>query len=73
VRTLLLCAGFTDVRLWNSPVSYGDPYHAASRGREKVVDGVKRVVHALANGVYRSSGGRLIVGSSISAVARKPA
>ncbi|HXD99553.1 MAG TPA: class I SAM-dependent methyltransferase [Candidatus Acidoferrum sp.] len=73
LRTLLLCAGFADIRLSNSPVSYGDPYHATSRGRERVVDGVKRVVHALANGVYRGSRGRLIVGSSLSAVARKPA
>lgn len=72
LRRLLLGAGFTDVRVWNSRVSYGDPYHHASAGREQLVAGVKRVVHALATGIYRGSGGRLIVGSSISAVARKP-
>jgi SAM-dependent methyltransferase len=73
LRTLLICAGFTDVRIWNSPVSYGDPYHAGSPGRERVVNGIKRVVHGLATGIYRGSGGRLVVGSSISAVARKAA
>jgi SAM-dependent methyltransferase len=72
VRRLLRCAGFTEVRLWNSPVSYGDPYRASSAGRERLVDGVKRVVHALAAALHWSSGGRLVVGSSISAVARKP-
>jgi SAM-dependent methyltransferase len=72
LRTLLLDAGFTAVRLWNSPVSYGDPYHASSAGRERLVAGVKRLVHALASGIYRGSRGRLIVGSSLSAAARKP-
>jgi SAM-dependent methyltransferase len=72
LRMLLLSAGFSDVRVSNSPVSYGDPYHAASGGRERLVDGIKRAVHALAGGVYRGSRGRLIVGSSLSAVAHKP-
>jgi SAM-dependent methyltransferase len=72
LRRLLLGAGFTDVRIWNSAVSCGDPYHAASAGRERLVAGVKRVVHALATGVFQGSGGRLIVGSSISATACKP-
>lgn len=73
LRRLLLDAGFTNVRVWNSPLSYGDPYHTASVGRERLVAGVKRLVHALATGIFRSSRGRLIVGSSISAAARKPA
>ncbi len=72
LSTLLRWAGFTDVRIWNSQASYGDPYHASSAGRERLVDGVKRVVQALAAGVYHGSRGRLIVGSSLSAVARKP-
>jgi SAM-dependent methyltransferase len=73
LRMLLLSAGFTDVRLSNSPVSVGDPYRAHSRVRETVVDGVKRVVHRLASAASSCSGGRLLLGSSISAVARKPA
>jgi hypothetical protein len=36
------------------------------------VAGIKRVVHGLAVGLYRASRGRLIVGSSLSAIARKP-
>jgi SAM-dependent methyltransferase len=71
LRRLLASAGFTDVRVWNSPVTYGDPYRASSVGRERVVDGVKRVVQSVAGGVYRGTRGRLLVGSSISAIARK--
>lgn len=72
LRTLLLSAGFSDVRIWNSPVSAGDPYHASSAARERLVAGIKRVVHGLAAGLYRASRSRLIVGSSLSAIARKP-
>ena len=72
LRTLLLSAGFSDVRIWNSPVSDGDPYHASSAARERLVAGIKRLVHGLAAGLYRVSRRRLIVGSSLSAIARKP-
>jgi SAM-dependent methyltransferase len=74
LRTLLLCAGFADVRVDNSAVSRGDPYRASSSpARERLVDGVKGLVRALAGGLHRASRGRLVVGSSISALARKPA
>jgi SAM-dependent methyltransferase len=72
LRTLLLCAGFTGVEVGNSAVSHGDPYRASSANRERVVAAIKRVVHSVASGVYRASRGRLVVGSSISARARKP-
>jgi SAM-dependent methyltransferase len=72
VRLLLLGAGFTDVRVWNSPPSQGDPYRGASAARERLVAGVKGIVHGLAGGLYRASRGRLTVGASISALARKP-
>ncbi len=72
LRTLLLSAGFCDVRIWNSPLSHGDPYHASSAARERLVAGIKRVVHGVAAGLYRASRRRLIVGPSLSAIARKP-
>jgi hypothetical protein len=72
LRTLLLCAGFTSVEVYNSTVSHGDPYQASSANRDRVVAAIKRVVHTVAGGVYRASRGRLVVGSSISARARKP-
>jgi SAM-dependent methyltransferase len=72
VRLLLARGGFTDVRIRNSTASHGDPYHDGSRARERLVSGVKTLVHALAQGLYRASGGRLTVGSSISVLARKP-
>jgi SAM-dependent methyltransferase len=71
VRRLLLSAGFTDVRICNSPLSHGDPYHGSSAARERLVSGVKRLVHLLAGALYGASHGRLTVGSSISALARK--
>jgi SAM-dependent methyltransferase len=73
LRTLLLCAGFGDVRVWNSPVSHGDPYRVASAARERLIGSVKGVVQRVAHGVYRASRGRLVVGSSILALARKSA
>jgi hypothetical protein len=72
LRQLLLCAGLTDIRLWNSDVSQGDPYRPGSAGRERVVVTVKHAVRLLARMVYGLSRGRLLVGSSISALARKP-
>jgi SAM-dependent methyltransferase len=72
LRQLLFCAGLTDIRLWNSDVSQGDPYHAGSATRERVVVTAKRIVRLLAGMVYGLSGGRLLIGSSLSALARKP-
>ena len=71
LRRLLEDAGFTGVRLWNSEPSWGDPYHTASRGREHVVSLVKQSLRALAQGVALASHRRLLIGSSISAQARK--
>jgi hypothetical protein len=72
LRLLLLCAGLTDIRMWNSPVSAGDPYHAASPARERVVGTVKRALYGVARGVATTTRGRFLVGSSLSAIARKP-
>ncbi len=71
LRRLLEDARFTDVRLWNSEPSRGDPYHAASRGRERLVSAVKQGLRALAQAVAAASSRRLLIGSSISALARK--
>ena len=72
LRRLLEDAGFTDVRLWNSEPSWGDPYHAASRGRERLDSAVKQGLRALAQAVAAASSRRLLIGSSISALAAKP-
>jgi SAM-dependent methyltransferase len=64
--------GFVDVRLWNSRPSSGDPYHLRSPQHEAVVHAVKRLIHAWARGAGVATGGRVLVGSSISALARKP-
>ena len=59
-------------RLWNSDVSQGDPYGPGAAARERVVVTAKQMVRLLAGMVYGLSGGRLLVGSSLSALARKP-
>ncbi|PYM23909.1 MAG: hypothetical protein DMD78_10730 [Candidatus Rokuibacteriota bacterium] len=71
LRTLLKDTGFADIRLWNSELSYGDPYHAASPARERMVTAVKLGLRGLAQVVALTSRHRVLIGSSISALARK--
>ena len=71
LRQLLVSAGFSDVRVDNSPLTHGDPYRGASATREKLVAGVKGVVQSLAGGLYRASRGRVTIGPSLSAHARR--
>ena len=71
LRRLLEGAGFADVRLWNSEVSHGDPYRAGTPARDLVITVVKHGLRALAQAVAVSSRRRPLIGSSISALARK--
>jgi SAM-dependent methyltransferase len=71
LRRLLEEAGFSGVRLWNSEPSWGDPYHASSAAREIMVSMVKHGLRALAQAVALASSRRLLIGSSISALAHK--
>jgi SAM-dependent methyltransferase len=71
LRRLLEDAGFTGARLWNSEPSWGDPYHAGSAAREVAVSMVKHGLRALAQAVALASSRRLLIGSSISAIAYK--
>ena len=73
LRRLLLTAGFIDVRVRNSPLTPGDPYRGVSRRRARFVAAVKSLVHSLAGGLYRASRGRVTIGPSISALARRAA
>jgi SAM-dependent methyltransferase len=73
LRQLLLMAGFIDVRVGNSVLTPGDPYRGVSRRRERLVAAVKSLVHSLAGGLYRASRGRLTIGPSLSALARRAA
>ena len=70
---LLAEAGFTDISLWNSELSSGDPYRARSPAHERLVAVVKHAFRALAQGVYLATRRRLVVGSSVSGLARKAA
>ena len=73
LATALARAGFVEVRLWNSRPSAGDPYRVRSRPGEAAVDAAKRLVHACARGTGAATHGRVLVGSSLSALARKAA
>ena len=72
LATALTRAGFIDVELWNSRPSAGDPYHVRSPHREAAMHAAKRLVHACALGAGAATRGRVLIGSSISALARKP-
>jgi hypothetical protein len=72
MRLLLLCAGFTDVACWNSPVSNGDPYRVHTPSVDRLIGLAKRGIYGLAQAAYTASAGRLVVGSSFSVLARKP-
>ena len=71
LHRLLDDAGFTRVQLWNSDVSWGDPYHNGSPARDWMISAVKHGLRSLAQLVAVASGRRLLIGSSISALAEK--
>jgi SAM-dependent methyltransferase len=73
LASALTRGGFVDVQLWNSRPSAGDPYHVRSPHREAAMHAAKRLVHACALGAGAATRGRVLIGSSISALARKPA
>ena len=73
LRQLLLCAGLTDITLWNSDASF---IAASSLPQSGWLHGGRQAEHAVrlvARSAVRPLRGRLLVGSSISALARKPA
>jgi SAM-dependent methyltransferase len=72
LRAALDRGGFVDARFWNSRPSSGDPYHVRSRRREAAVHAAKQLVHAWARGAGAATRGRVLLGSSLSALARKP-
>lgn len=72
LRELLERAGFEEVRIRNGVTSAGDPYRARDSARQWLVQGVKRTIEAAAETAYRASTGRLLLGSSLIALARKP-
>lgn len=70
LRATLRRIGFDDVRVWNSPTSWGDPY-AVLGGRDRALGAVKTLVYGVAQLLYACSATRLVVGSSIAVLARR--
>lgn len=73
LQLLLMRAGFTPLRLRNSPPISGDPYLGLGPGGEVLVTLAKRAIHSLAQGVALVSGGRLLLGPSLEAWGRRAA
>lgn len=71
LRALLERAGFADVSISNSRPSDGDPYGTLPRETEAAARAVKRSVHLVVRAIAAGSRGRLLLGSSLSAIALK--
>ena len=63
--------GYANIQIGNSPLTRGNPYGTARW--EGAVGRIKQLMQALANVVYRLSGGRWTVGPSLLVWAEKPA
>lgn len=72
LRLALERSGFVGFEAWNSLPSAGDPYHDRPRVLETAVDLAKRGAYLAARAAAAVSRGRLVVGTSIVALARKP-
>jgi SAM-dependent methyltransferase len=72
LRTAVERAGFVDFAAWPSTPSAGDPYHARPRALEAAVDLTKRAAYIAARAAALLSRGRVALGTSIVALARKP-
>ena len=71
IRLLLQRVGFAGINIWNSPLSGGDPYRVVREERENLVRLIKNIVYGVAQVASACSGSRLLIGSSISILARK--
>ena len=67
---LLHRIGFTDILIYNSPLTKGDPYKTSRWAGP--VGTLKKVVEMLSNVLFRSSGGRWVMGPSLLVWGRKP-
>jgi SAM-dependent methyltransferase len=72
LRLILRHEGFTDVRIWNSPLSLGDPYLVVPEERERLMRMIKKIVYGAARAAYLGSGKKWLLGSSLSVLAKKP-
>ncbi|MFQ5946472.1 MAG: class I SAM-dependent methyltransferase [Anaerolineae bacterium] len=71
LRRTLEQGGFEQIQITNSLPSYGDPYQTLRRSGDGVLQAVKRSVYGLAWLIAVSSGGKVLVGSSLLATAVK--
>lgn len=65
LRALLTNSGLVDVRVLNSPPSFGDPSGRMSRDGQRVFRTFKRSAYLLANAIHGLSSHRLCWGSSL--------
>ena len=70
IERLLAASGFVDITVCNSPLTSGDPYACTPIGASVRIG--KFLAGALAEAAYRSTRGRMVIGPSLLAWARKP-
>jgi len=72
IRLFLARAGFTDVRVFPSRPTPGDPYRTLGRFGEWPLDLIKLVSHGIARTAAAASGGQWIASASLEASAHRP-
>lgn len=72
LRALLEAAGFSRVRVRNSPPTAGDPYGTGGRLGASVTGAAKRLVYLLAQALWLATLGRVCAGPSLLVTARRP-
>jgi SAM-dependent methyltransferase len=70
IERLLAGSGFVDITVCNSPLTSGDPYACTPIGATVRIG--KFLAGALAEAAYRLTFGRMVIGPSLLAWARKP-
>ena len=70
ISGLLKEAGFGKIRVYNSPLSYGDPYKLFKIS-ERLTSTVKEIIYLISRFIFYLSAKRCIVGSSFLVYARK--
>ncbi len=72
LRVMLERAGFTEIRVRNSPPTSGDPYRTGGRLGGFLTAGLKVLYYWLAQAVWLATFGKVLAGSTLIVTGRKP-
>jgi len=71
IRKILKKAGFMNVKVSNSPVSFGDPYKIFKKHSQYIINSVKLSYYILSNLIFYITFKRVVTGSSLLVFAKK--